>query len=424
MLKIEDSANHSKESPPSSQLGGGNEVITRRSFLVASTLSTVLFSNQMLHGEERKKKRKAPAYTRLSDEDGRKVLSYSAMVQGLQAQNILLTQTFHPEDKLDNSREQQALFAKGEPFEFSEGYLYHGRGNLGQILSTNSLPKNSFVTRVPQTWALQPFVDQEADPAIFVLDALDFNRLQNDDKADLYLDVVRSEFGQHIAEPYPSLTEELPIDKCLQILIEERTYEKFQTLVREWEAQSPNLSPEQRITAERFKLLLDAGKVQFFTVADEAESKNITKSERFMELRKKLETHLKLYRMTGFMPLFRRRTDKSTGPDDKTPAPISTSEAAKKLRTDLKKVVEMIEDEQVRQQQEKVDNKRKEQIDFWKKLGFGTTALAGLIAFLSWVGHELGKALSEQQGNLTMNESSSIKSDKPAMNGKKRSRKH
>ncbi len=307
------------------------EGLSRRSFLqgsasAAAVLAAPTLLTTLCSGQERGVN-DPTGYTVLPEDDVRKILRYTVMIRMLQEENDSLLRRHHPEYLLDHSPKQQEIFKNGGPYEFQKGYLYHGRGNLGEVLLQDSLPKQSFVTRVPQVWALQPFVDLETDPAIFMIDALDFNRWQNHRKATLLLN-PKDESGRsmYTAEPYPVINESFPLNSVLQILVTKETYDKYQKLVKQREDEPSKLSEQEIKIAANFKSLLDNKKIVSFDSSNANKLTPLSQRDRFVKLNQELEDYLESQKLLTQIPGFRQRTDTSTGDKDRSLDPSTVKE--------------------------------------------------------------------------------------------------
>lgn len=284
-------------------------IASRRNFLGFTAAALALFPLtviEKIHAEEVVDS----VYDSLDETEGRKIATYTEMIHNINAivrprilddplRGTAIIASLHPEHAVDSSPEQEAIRREGKPCEFTKGYIYHSRANLGEILKKGYLPKNSFLTRVPQTWALQPFVDLENEPAIFVIDALEFNRWQKRGKAALRL--------KPSGEIYPSFTSEFPLTLVKQIITNKATFEKY-------------------------KNLIDESKLKTFT--DETHSEQIPE-RRFIRLRTKLYNYMRTFELDKLMPKFRLKTDSSTKDDEHSPKPLDSSEDLVRQLKDL-----------------------------------------------------------------------------------------
>jgi len=132
------------------------------------------------------------------------------------------------ENRIDQLPEQKAIVRSGKPLEFGAGYLYHGRDGLDEILINEHIPGQSYWTRAAHVWAIGSFHDQAQSPAIFVISALDFNRLRDEGKAVLEAEVS---MDAGIMDPYPKITSEIPLDMVEQIWIGQDTWIRYQDLL-------------------------------------------------------------------------------------------------------------------------------------------------------------------------------------------------
>ncbi len=304
---------------------------SRRKFLRSSLAAAMLASTleNFALAQNDKAKNTNSVYADLSNTDRNKYIAYTKMLQEHWLKDMSLMLKLHPEYALDFGRAQQLVFAKGEPFEFAQGYIYHGRANLSDVLLDTKLPKNSYVTRVPQTWALQPFVDLETDPAIYVIDAIDFNRAQNQGKANLKMDPGGTdERGLHHYEPYPLFTEEFPISSVKQIITTKETYEKYKSLIEKHDRDPSKLSDRDKQLAQAVKPLIDNGKLVFIeTSASLLNTFSIEPAiKRFLRLNSDLEKHMQNFALDQQIPLFRSRTG-SIADDEHSPKLLSIEEA-------------------------------------------------------------------------------------------------
>jgi hypothetical protein len=304
---------------------------SRRDFLRSALAAAMLASTleNFVLAQNHKAQNTNSVYVDLSNADRNKYIAYTKMLQEHWLKDMSLMLKLHPEYALDFGREQQSVFAKGEPFEFAQGYIYHGRANLSDVLLGTKLPKNSYVTRVPQTWALQPFVDLETDPAIYVIDAIDFNRAQNQGKANLKMDPGGTdERGLHHYEPYPLFTEEFPISSVKQIITTKETYEKYKSLIEKHDRDPSKLSDRDKQLAQAVKPLIDNGRLVFIeTSASLLNTFSIEPAiKRFLRLNSDLEKHMQKFALDQQIPLFRARTG-SIADDEHSPKLLSIEEA-------------------------------------------------------------------------------------------------
>ncbi len=326
--------------------------ISRRSFLSRSTIAAAMlastFPNLKNHAlaQDHKTQSTNSIYNDLSNQDRNKYIAYTKMLQAQWMKDMSLMTKLHPEYALDFGREQQSVFAKGEPFEFAQGYIYHGRANLSDVLLGTKLPKNSYVTRVPQTWALQPFVDLETDPAIYVIDAIDFNRAQNQGKANLKMDAGGTdERGLHHYEPYPLFTEEFPISSVKQIITTKETYEKYKSLIEQYVKNPSKLNDRDKQLAQAVKPLIDNGKLVFIETGNSLLNAISQRSpfKRFLSLNSALERHMQNFALDQQIPLFRTRTG-SIADDEHSPKLLTVEEAKERAARKLNEQAYSTED--------------------------------------------------------------------------------
>lgn len=131
------------------------------------------------------------------------------------------------EDAGDGQPDQTALVKSGREVEFGEGLLYHGRDGLDEALRAGRVEGPSYLTRVPHVWAIGPFHSRSRSPAIFVIEAGDFNRLRDEGKAVLEAEIDR-ESG--IMDPYPKMMEGIPLDMVREIWIDQDTADGYDRL--------------------------------------------------------------------------------------------------------------------------------------------------------------------------------------------------
>ena len=341
--------------------------------------------------------KKVTTYSELVDSDAKKTLAYTLMVQELFTGDFVLSAKLHPEYKLDFSDQQQLIFAQQKPCEFEAGYLYHGRGDLSKILLDGFLPANSYLTRVPQTWALQPFVDMESGPAIFVIDALDFNRMQNQGKAELRLRTDPIGLGKYDSEPYPSFTERFSVNSILQIITNEDTYNNYNELVKKWQSQSPELTDQQREVAKVLKPFFDEGRIVSFGVDKKDKLEQLSKPERFLNLNKEIEAHMRLYGLIDHMPGFRIQTATSTGKKDKSPKPLTPREALVGLKDELNILLKGLKEQEQKALAAKIEKIKKERLEFWTNTGLVTGGTLALTGGGYYVVREVKRALALQE---------------------------
>jgi hypothetical protein len=131
------------------------------------------------------------------------------------------------EGAIDGQPVQTALVKSGREVEFGEGLLYHGRDGLDEALRAGRVEGPSYLTRVPHVWAIGPFHCLSRSPAIFVIEAGDFDRLRDEGKAVLEAEIDR-ESG--IMDPYPKITKGIPLDMVREIWIDQDTADRYDRL--------------------------------------------------------------------------------------------------------------------------------------------------------------------------------------------------
>jgi len=131
------------------------------------------------------------------------------------------------ENRVDARPDQKDLVRSGRPLEFGDGLLYHGRDGLDEALKFGRVTGPSYLTRAPHVWAVGPFHDGSRSPAIFVISALDFDRLLEERKAVLEAEVDR-EAG--IMDPYPRILDGFPLDMVREIWIDRDTADRYEKL--------------------------------------------------------------------------------------------------------------------------------------------------------------------------------------------------
>jgi len=160
------------------------------------------------------------------------------------------------EDNLDGRPEQRELVRGGRPLEFTEGRLYHGRGGLDDVLLSEWIPGESYLTRAPHVWAVGPFRKSIRGPAIFMIDAPEFNRLRDSGQAVLEAEVDRN---AGIMDPYPKIKAGFPLDIVIEIWIDQDTAERYQRLL---ERGGAGLSPAESALKNRLRRLREAGRLK------------------------------------------------------------------------------------------------------------------------------------------------------------------
>ena len=131
------------------------------------------------------------------------------------------------EDSIDGQPDQTALVKSGRDVEFGEGLLYHGRDGLDEALRAGRVEGPSYLTRVPHVWAVGPFHCLSRSPAIFVIEAGDFNRLRDEGKAVLEAEIDRD---SGIMDPYPKITKGIPLDMVREVWIDQDTADRYERL--------------------------------------------------------------------------------------------------------------------------------------------------------------------------------------------------
>jgi len=132
------------------------------------------------------------------------------------------------EDRFDWLQQQREIVRSRKPLEFTSGYLYHGRDGLDEILLSNRIAGESYFTRAPHVWAIEPFIKTSKSPAIFRIDAIEFNRLRNEGKAVLEAEI---DYDYGIMDPYPKVKDGFPLQIVSQIWIDQDTWERYERLI-------------------------------------------------------------------------------------------------------------------------------------------------------------------------------------------------
>jgi hypothetical protein len=158
------------------------------------------------------------------------------------------------EDRVDQLPEQQALIRSGRPLEFTEGFLYHGRDGLDDALLEGSVQGTSYLTRAPHVWAVGPFHEGSRSPAIFVVQALDFDRWRDSGAAVLEAAIDTS---AGIMDPYPKVISEFPLSSVAEIWTDEDTGARYSRLL---ETPDHALSPGERRLKEAIRPWIEKGK--------------------------------------------------------------------------------------------------------------------------------------------------------------------
>lgn len=158
------------------------------------------------------------------------------------------------EDSLDRLPEQQALVRSDRPLEFTEGFLYHGRDGLDDALLKGSVQGTSYFTRAPHVWAIGPFHEGSRSPAIFIIQALDFNLWRDSGKAALEAEIDKT---AGIMDPYPKVLSEIPLSSVAEIWTDEDTGERYGRLL---ETPGSELSSEELRLKEALRRWSEKGK--------------------------------------------------------------------------------------------------------------------------------------------------------------------
>ncbi len=132
------------------------------------------------------------------------------------------------EERADARPDQKDLVRSGRALEFGEGLLYHGRDGLDEALLAGRAGGVCYLTRVPHVWAVGAFHDLSASPAVFVISALDFNRLRDEKKAVLEAEIDKV---SGILDPYPKIAGGIPLEMVLEIWIDQDTAELYRGLI-------------------------------------------------------------------------------------------------------------------------------------------------------------------------------------------------
>ncbi len=160
------------------------------------------------------------------------------------------------EDNLDRLPEQIDLVKSGRPLEFTEGYLYHGRANLDDILLSGWIPGTSYFTRAPHVWAIGSFRREYSAPAIFMLQSGQFNRLRNNGEAALEAEIDKN---SGIMDPYPKIKNGFALEIVKEIWIDEDTFERYKRLLQ---ADGKNLSPRNAALKKSILLLRETDRLK------------------------------------------------------------------------------------------------------------------------------------------------------------------
>ncbi|MDP2941672.1 MAG: GNAT family N-acetyltransferase [Candidatus Omnitrophota bacterium] len=146
---------------------------------------------------------------------------------------------------------QKYVTQSGKPMEFTSGWLYHGRDGLDDAIrdgivkgilneESNSVlgdnRKGSFFTRNPYQWAPGFRGTNPLSPAIFVIEAKDFNKLAQRHQA--HLGIMDTD------DPYPRINDDFDLMLVKEIWISAETHQRYQRII--------NLPDKQLTRAERF----------------------------------------------------------------------------------------------------------------------------------------------------------------------------
>jgi len=132
------------------------------------------------------------------------------------------------EDRVDQRPDQKRLVRGGQPLEFSDGYLYHGREGLDDILISGWIPGICYLTRAPHVWAIGPFHESSTGPAIFQIDSESFNRGRDAGQAALEAEIAQD---AGVMDPYPKFISGFPLEQATEIWIDEDTAERYDRLL-------------------------------------------------------------------------------------------------------------------------------------------------------------------------------------------------
>ncbi len=159
------------------------------------------------------------------------------------------------EDRIDRLPEQQALVRSGRPLEFTEGFLYHGRDGLDDALLDGSIRGTSYLTRAPHVWAIGPFHEGSQSPAIFVIQALDFDLWRDSGKAAFEAEIDKT---AGIMDPYPKVLSEFPLSSVAEIWTDEDTGDRYGRLLK---TPDDALSSAERRLKDAVRPWIEKGKI-------------------------------------------------------------------------------------------------------------------------------------------------------------------
>lgn len=132
------------------------------------------------------------------------------------------------ENSCDLLPDQKALVRSGRPLEFTEGFLYHGRDGLDEAFLSGAIEGTSYFTRAPHVWAVGAFHEGSTSPAVFVVNALDFNKWRDSGSAVLEGEV---DIASGIMDPYPKVQSGFPLTSVIKIWTDADTGDRYERLL-------------------------------------------------------------------------------------------------------------------------------------------------------------------------------------------------
>jgi len=209
----------------------------------------------------------------------------------------------YPDIKYDLSEQQQKIYSSGKPLEFTRGFLYHGRDGLDEVLLIGKIPGESYLTRVPQVWAIRPFVKSSTSPAIFVINALSFNRLMHKGYAVLEGEYDEVTSGIKTFDPYPKITDNFSLKIVLAIWTDEDTWERYIKILNQ---PGSELDEKSKCLKPIIKDLIAQKKLSAFPGLHHTQIEDVPFQVKTFEI---VEAHFMRKKLDEHIPQFRIRRD-------------------------------------------------------------------------------------------------------------------
>ena len=248
-----------------------NKIVSRRVWFgwAALELSQAAFGGQQINPLEKNVANQATGDKKTEKE----LLTLFDTYRGARGAGLLDHELLHLEGEWDDDPLQQEVVKRGlslgKRFEFAEGLLYHGLGNLDEVLLTNEAKGEFFFTRVAWEWAIGFFRKTSKSPAILVLETDYFNSLVKNGHAELKYFVYTNDKENPYSpqsntslDPYPKAYS-FCLDGVKEIWVSEEVFERYQRIANASQRSELPLEDQPLIAVqERLRNLLANGKIK------------------------------------------------------------------------------------------------------------------------------------------------------------------